>query len=151
MIANQIMPYTDEFLMWDDASQKYYLTEQALIQEGIDIRGRLARNKATSPEYIINGFLKRVTYEVYTFIHRHNQRTDLQDYFIAICPSLREKIRLALTYQALHIWFNGDALLSTDKDRRENYIDQVAVDILNEKVIELGNPITYRGEWIFNV
>ncbi len=148
-IPNAINPYTDQFLVWDDATQKYYLTEQALINEGINIRGRLARNKAITPEFVINGFIKRVTYEVYTFIHKHNSRTDLQDYFIAVCPSLREKIRLALTYQALNMWFNGDSLLSTDKEIRNNYMDLVAVDILNEKVPELDNPITYRGEWLY--
>lgn len=147
MIKDAILPYTDDFLKWDEATQKYYITEKALIKEGIDIRSRLSRNKANSPEYVLNGFIKRVTYEVYAFIHSHNSRTDIQDYFIAVCPSLREKIKQALIYQALFMWFNGDFLLSADKDKRENYLDRIAIEVLNEKVPELDNPITYRGEW----
>jgi hypothetical protein len=52
-----IQPYTDERLRWDDYENRYYLTEKALINIGIDIRSRLAFNKVSSPEYIINGFL----------------------------------------------------------------------------------------------
>lgn len=147
MIENAILPYTDDFLTWDDTSQKYYITEKALINEGINIRDRLARNKANSPEYVLNGFIKRVTYVTYAYIHSHNSRTDVQDYLIAICPSLREKIKQALIYQATYMWFNGDLSLSTDKDKRENYMDKIAADVLNEKVPELNNPITYRGDW----
>lgn len=150
-IPNIQDPYTDELLCWDDSTQKYYLTEQALIREGIDIRGRLALTKADSADYIINGFLKRVTNVVYGFIHKHNSRNDVQDYFIAVVPSLRAKILLALTYQALFIWFNGDWTLSAEKEKRDNPIDPVAIDELNTKVPELNNPITYRGEWVVNV
>jgi hypothetical protein len=148
-IPNAILPYSDELLIWDDASQKYYLTEESLIREGIDIRGRLARNKANSPEYVLNGFIKRVTSVVYAFIHKGQSRTDLQDYFIAVCPSLREKIRLALTNQALYMVRQGDLLLSIHEEERRNNMDSVAVDILNTKVEEINNPITYKGEWVF--
>jgi hypothetical protein len=44
---------------------------------------------------------------------------------------------------------NGDSLLSPDKEVRDNYIDPVAKSILNERVPELNNPITYRGEWLY--
>lgn len=148
-IPNKQDPYSDELMWWDDATQKYYITEQSLIREGIDIRGRMALNKITSPEYVINGFLKRVTNAVYGFIHKHNSRNDVQDYFIGVVPSLREKMRLALTYQALFIWFNGDWTLSADREKRENAIDPLAIDVLNTKVSEIDNPITYRGEWVY--
>ena len=144
-------PYSDDLMWWDDATQKYYLTEQSLIREGINIRGRLALTKTENATYVINGFLKRVTSVVYGFIHKHNTRNDVQDYFIAVIPSLREKIRLALTYQAMFIWFNGDWTLSPEREKRENAIDPIAIDELNTKVPELNNPITYRGEWVLNV
>lgn len=148
-IPNAILPYSDELMTWDDETQKYYITETALIGEGLDIRGKLARNKANSPEYVLNGFIKRVTFEVYKFIHGDSSQTDLIDYFIAVCPSLREKIRLALTNQAIYIRRNGDSLLSPEKEVRDNYMDPVAKSILNERVPELNNPITYRGEWFY--
>lgn len=140
-------PYTDELMWWDEATQKYYLTEQSLIREGIDVRGRLALTKTENATYVINGFLKRVTSVVYGYIHKFNTRNDVQDYFIAVIPSLREKIRLALTYQALFIWMNGDWTLSPEREKRELAIDPVAIDILDEKAREINNPITYQGEW----
>lgn len=148
-IPNSILPYSDELLIWDDQSQKYYLTEKTLIDEGLDIRGKLARNKANNPESVLNGFINRVTYEVYKYIHGDSAQTELIDYFIAVCPSLREKIRLALINQAIYMRRNGDSLLSPEKEIRENYIDPIAISILNERVPELENPITYRGEWIY--
>lgn len=111
-------PYTDDLMRWDESTGRYYLTETALIRQGIDLRSRLGRSP--SPEYVINGLLTRTTALVYGYIHEHNINTQKQDALIAETPSMRDIIYNALLAQAVYVVYNGDLSISVKPEEREN-------------------------------
>ena len=136
-------PYTDDLMRWDDATGRYYLTETALIRQGVDLRARLGRSP--SPEYVINGLLNRTTALVYGYIHGHNINTQKQDVLIAETTSMRDIIYNALLAQALYIIYNGDLSISVKPEERENYMDITARTELARIMPEHGRNILYSG------
>ena len=136
-------PYTDDLMRWDDATGRYYLTETALIRQGVDLRARLGRSP--SPEYVVNGLLNRATALVYGYIHAHNMNTLEQDRLIAETPSMRDIIYNALLAQALYIIYNGDLSISVKPEERENYMDNTARTELARIMPEYGRNILYSG------
>ena len=136
-------PYTDDLMRWDDATGRYYLTETALIRQGIDLRSRLGRS--ASPEYVINGLLNRTTALVYGYIHGHNINTQKQDALIAETPSMRDIIYNALLAQAVYVVYNGDLSISVKPEERENYMDITARTELARIMPEYGRNILYSG------
>lgn len=142
-----IEPYSDENLRYDENKHKYYLTEQALINEGIDIRGRIAEGSATSPEYVINGFINRVSAVIYSHIHEFNADNKHQDFLISHIPSARNMIFNALINQAIYMYRNGDLTLSIKDEERQKAYDNVALSELNTTLPEIGVSILYTGLW----
>ena len=140
-----IEPYSDELLKYDESTKKYYLTEQALIREGLPLRDRLAEGSAPSAEYVINGFLKRVTGVIYAYIHSYNTDNDAQDYLISHLPSARTMIYNALINQAIYMYHNGDLTLSKDRADKEAAYDTVALSELNRTRPEIQCSILYTG------
>ena len=140
-----IEPYSDELLKYDESTNKYYLTEQALIREGLPLRDRLAEGSAPSAEYIINGFLKRVTGVIYAYIHNYNADNEKQDYLISHLPSARTMIYNALINQAIYMYHNGDLTLSKDRTDKEAAFDTVALSELNRTLPEIQCSILYTG------
>lgn len=142
-----IEPYTDENLRYDEKTKKYYLTEEALISQGIDIRMRIAEGNSTSPEYIINGFINRITAIIYAYIHKFNIDNKYQDFLITHIPSARDMIFNTLINQAIYTFKNGDLSLSTDENERSKAYDDVALSELNTDLYEIGCSILYTGAW----
>jgi hypothetical protein len=140
-----IQPYTDERLRWDDYEERYYLTEQALINIGINIRERLAFNKVSSPEYIINGFLGDVTDLVYNFIHKFSANNERQDKIIAYYESARKIIFKALINQAKYVLMVGNLSLSSREEDRKNAISTGTHETLNTVIKEIGISVLYSG------
>ena len=140
-----IQPYTDERLRWDDYENRYYLTEKALINIGIDIRSRLAFNKVSSPEYIINGFLDDLTDLVYNYIHKFSTNNECQDFTIAHCEEARKIIFRALKTQAKYVLLNGNLTLSVHEEERKAAISSEVTEILNTIITELGASLLYTG------
>lgn len=140
-----IEPYSDELLKYDESTNKYYLTEQALIREGLPLRDRLAEGSAPSAEYVINGFLKRVTGVIYAYIHNYNADNEKQDYLISHLPSARTMIYNALINQAIYMYHNGDLTLSKDRADKEAAFDTVALSELNRTLPEIQCSILYTG------
>lgn len=138
-----MQPYTDDLMRWDEATGRYYLTETALIRQGVDLRARLGRSP--SPEYVVNGLLNRATALVYGYIHAHNMNTLEQDRLIAETPSMRDIIYNALLAQALYIIYNGDLSISVKPEERENYMDNTARTELARIMPEYGRNILYSG------
>lgn len=141
----KIQPYTDERLRWDDYENRYYLTEKALIDIGINIRSRLAFNKVSSPEYIINGFFDDITDLIYNYIHKHSANNELQDYLIAHYEEARKVIYRALKTQAKYVLLNGNLTLSVHEDERKAAISPEVTEILNTIITELGASLLYTG------
>ena len=139
-----IEPYTDEYLKYDEMTGWYYITEKALISRGIDIRSRLAKKKATTPEYVINGLVVLTSEMIYNYVHQFSFDNYKQDYLISHIEELRPIILRALLQQATYILRVGDAYLS--KEDRDKAISPHAINTLNTTIRELGNrPITFTG------
>lgn len=140
-----IQPYSDELMTWDDITNQYKLTEKALIRRGLDIRGKLARNKANSPEYVLNGFIDTVSEMIYNYLHQFSANNQAQDRIISGLASLRPILYRALLQQAIYMRRNGQLDISPDENLRKNAIAPQSIQTLNTTIPELGAPITYTG------
>lgn len=140
-----IKPYNDDLMYFDELSGHYVLREQALIRQGIDLRGRLANTKAENATYIINGLLQTASDMIYDYIHDFNTSNERQDYLIASIEGARPLIQKAMLQQAVYILKVGNLSLSVDDNERRKAIDYSAIRTLNTTIHELGVPITYSG------
>ena len=139
------MPFNTDTRIYDDVTGQYILTEQALIRIGIDLRGRLARTRAASPENVINGVLTSVSDMIYNYIHSFSVHNEEQDGLIACCEGARVIIERAMLKQATYFIFNGNLNLSTDDNIRNKAISPEAISILNRTIREIGSSILYTG------
>lgn len=139
------MPFNTDTMIFDDIDNQYRLTEQALIRQGEDLRSRLARTRATAPEYIINGVLTTVSDMIYAYIHKFSVHNAVQDNIIATYEGARRVIERAMTKQAFYVIHNGNLNLSTNENERSKAMSPEAVDILNTEIRELGCSILYTG------
>lgn len=147
MPENITYPYNDEYMVMDKLTNHYVLTEAALLSRGIDLRARLSKTSTISPENVINNVLQTASDMIYQYIHAHNGNNAQQDYLIANVPSLRPILYRAMLYQAVYVCNVGNLYLSTDVNERAFAIDELAKDILNTVVPELGVCITYSGSF----
>ncbi len=138
-------PYSDELMRWDEGDKRYYLTEQALIESGTDVRAMLAANDAVNADFIINRVLKHTTTQIYNYIHKQSTNNARQDAWIEKVPSLRAIIYDALLLQAEYLLSVGDPTRTLERDKREMGVDVNAIEKLNTTVAELGIPVTYSG------
>lgn len=149
MPTNVIAPYSDDFMRWDEESQRYILQEAALQQNGVDLRGRLAASKAISADLVINRFLRTVSNTVYQYIHAFNADNDMQDKIIASFEGARKIMLSALVEQGIYMSAVGDLSMETDKEKRGLVMSDHAIAELNRTIPELGAPLTYAGTWRF--
>ncbi len=143
-----IEPYSDTLLRWDAGSKRYYITEDALIANGTNLRAKLAANRAADANAIINRVLNQATVMIYGYIHSFNTNNAAQDNIIARIPSMREIIFNALLFQAEYIAQRGILTRSLNPETRKLGVDESAKDELNREITELGIPITYAGRYI---
>lgn len=141
----KIQPFTDERLTWDDFENRYYLTEKSLQKIGINLRGRLAYNKVSTPDEIIFGFIDDVTDLIYNYIHKHSVNNKLQDDVIAHFEEARKIIFRALVAQAKYVYMNGNLTLSIREEERKNAISPEATEILNTIIPDIGCSLLFTG------
>lgn len=141
----EIQPYSDNLMRYDSLTNMYYLTEEALVRRGIDLRTRLAMTQAPNPEYVINGLLETVSEMIYNYIHEYSHFNSLQDKIINHIEQARSLIYKALLQQAVYMLKVGNLSLSIDDAVRRRAIDQNAKQTLNTTIAEIGRPITYAG------
>lgn len=139
------MPHSDDLMTFDEITGHYVLTEQALLENGTDIRKRLEQNRTVNATAVINRTLRRVSDMIYNYVHKFNHDNKQQDLWIATIPSLREIIYRAMLEQTEYFLMNGDLSRSVEREKREFAIDYSAQETLNTAVPELGVPITYQG------
>ena len=132
-------------MRYDQLSERYILTEQALVMNGTDLRARLTFNRTIDPTTVINRVLSRTSEMIYNYIHSFNSDNRRQDELIAHIPSLRSIIYNAMLAQAEYFIMNGDLSRSPDPEKRMLAIDPTAKEYLNTVVREIGIPITYAG------
>lgn len=145
MSENITYPYNDEYMVVDELTGHYVLTEAALLSRGIDLRARLSETSTVSPENVINNVLQTASDMIYQFIHDHNFSNQMQDYMILKVPSARQIIYRAMLYQAVYVCTVGNLYLSKDKTERTAAIDVLAQSILNNVMPEAGHSLLYTG------
>ncbi len=141
----RIEPYSDELMRYDELTNMYYLTEEALIRRGVNLRARLTMTNAPSPEYVINGLLETVSEMIYNYIHDFSHNNCRQDMIINTSSQARSLLYKALLQQAIYMLKVGNLSLSVDEDVRKKAIDQNAINTLNTTITEVGASITYLG------
>lgn len=99
-VSNSITPYSDRYMIWDEASCRYYLTNEALEENGVHLKTRLSANRTADAIGVINGLLRRVTSMIYNYIHKHSANNSAQDEFIKHNAFARSIIYRALLFQA---------------------------------------------------
>jgi hypothetical protein len=140
-----IQPYSDELMRYDELTNMYYLTEQALVRRGIDLRTRLSMTNSPSPEYVINGLLITVSELIYNYIHSFSQYNAKQDEIINRVEQARSIVYKALLQQAVYMLKVGNLTLSVDENVRRHAIDSSAIATLSTTITEVGASILYQG------
>ena len=138
-------PYNDEFMEFNKLTNRYQLTEHALLAHGINVREMMGPNPSVDPTHVINQIARRTSQLIYNYIHKFNTNTQRQDMIIAKTPSLRPKMYEILGAQALYMIDNGDLSLSTDPEEKKQAIDEVVKGMLAEEISEYGVSILYGG------
>lgn len=68
-----IKPYSDDYMVWDENTNHYILTEKALIEKvGLNLRARMGDRALITPEIAIKSFNTTVSDMIYQYIHEHN-------------------------------------------------------------------------------
>lgn len=138
-------PYNDEYMVVDELTGHYVLTEAALLSRGIDLRARLSKTSTVSPENVVKGYNERISEQIYWFIHEHSFDTQKQDFLILTIPSLRQKMFRALLAQTIFVYERGDGFLDFKIQYKLEAIDNIAKGILGENLPELNKSILYTG------
>ena len=140
-----MIPYSDNFLFFDNITGQYVLTEDALVANGTNLRAKLEFNRSVDASAIINRHLNRVSDVIYNFIHSYSNENKRQNDCIKIIPSLRALVYRAMLAQSEYMLLNGDLSRSTDREKRAMAVDENARRILETVTPELGVSILYSG------
>lgn len=130
-------PYSDEYLYYDTVSHRYILTENYVMAKFS--KTLISKYKSSLPL-----ILDRVSALVYGYIHEHNDSL-MQDYIIAKTQGGRDIIREAMSNQFTYMCIVGDLSMSSDNNKRANYIDITAKNSLLKTIPEIGTTILYTG------
>lgn len=124
-------PYNDEYMIFDETTCQYVLTEKAIEYHcGINLRARLEEDKTINADGVINKICRTVSDEIYEFIHGYSFYNAKQDYLIAHNMQLRAVIQKAMEYQAEYFIANGNLFFSTDTNKAGKEINQMSQNIL---------------------
>ena len=145
-MLNKNCPYSDDYMVWDETTNHYVLTEKALLEKvGLNLRARMGDRSLISPEIAIKNFNTTVSDMIYQFIHEHNINNAAQDRLIGTVPELRCIIQRAMELQAVYVSVQGNLYLSTKPEERAVAIDYLAQSKLGTVVPCLGISILYTG------
>lgn len=137
-------PYSDEYMTYDLKTHRYVLTSKDLLENfNENLQVKFKDEKDVQP------FLRQVSTEIYSYIHKFNTNTKLQDFIIAKTESGREIIKEAMEQQALYMLTVGIISRSLDKEHRALRIDENAEDALLRNIPEIGTTILYTGNLWF--
>ncbi len=138
---NYIELYNDDFLVFDEYSGRYIITEEGLKRKGMYLRQRFERHPGVDTTGIINEFCETVANLVYTYIHDFAKFPPALDEYIAHSKEARMAIFNAEAEQAKYVYYNGDLTLSIKEEERRNYMSPTAAAILQNA------GLTYAGGW----
>lgn len=140
-------PINDEFMVFDENSKRYILTEKCILDEcGINLSQRFNTRGTANSKILINAFLNRISLKLYSFIYTHNNQCALE-FIAAHCASARNILKEAMKSQVMYELLVGDLSMSTDVTKRDLAIDATAKSILLQTVVETGACLLYTGEY----
>ena len=133
-------PLIDEYMTYDYDNHRYVLTKKDLLDNfNENLQTKFKDEKDIEP------FLKNISREVYSFIHKFNSEDLVQDFILANTKSGRRIIKEALECQAIYELRNGNLLYSAQKDAGLLAYAPELLDILSKTIPEIGVPIIYMG------
>lgn len=142
----QTYPYSDEYMIFDEATNRYVLTEKYVLDElGIDLSERVNERNAINQQIAVKRVLKQVSNQIYNYIHEHCISDALRDCVMYKCPSARPILQEAMSEQFLYIAQKGDLSRSTDQEKRRLAMDENAVSALLRILPEVGYSLLYTG------
>lgn len=121
------MSTNTETMKFNELTEMYELTEEALTNSGVNLRARLATNKVATPEYIINEFLQTISEMIYGYIYDNSLNVVSKIDSNTITRQLFER---ALIKQAIYVLSVGNLSLSVDENKRAIAVDVVAKSLL---------------------
>ena len=137
-------PYSDEYMTYDLKTHRYILTKKDLLENfNENLQAKFKDEKDIQP------FLRQVSTEIYSYIHKHNTNTKMQDYILAKTEIGREIIKEAMEQQALYMLTVGIISRSLDEKHRALRIDENATDALLRDIPEIGTTVLYTGTLFF--
>lgn len=146
-MLSSYMPYDDDYMIYDFKAHRYILTELCVLNElGINLNVRLNLRKSVNAPAAIKQVLNQVSLQVYTYLFRHNDSKTIQ-WIAACCDSARDILKEAMKNQLLFYLSAGNLSRTSDKSKRDIFIDIAAEAILNSTVEETGVPLTYIGQY----
>lgn len=140
-------PY-EKYMRYDEVKRRYVLTPACMLDElGIDLMTRLSPKGSANPQAAVNAWLDRVSALTYRFIYEHNIDNAAQERAINTLPGARAVLFEAMKAQALYVMAVGDLTLSSDREKRLQYMDSSAADMLANPIPELGHSLIYTSAW----
>jgi hypothetical protein len=135
-----IQPYSDEYMFFDKATNRYVLTEKDVLETvGINLS---ARSKSEESK---RAYLRLASTQIYNYIHKHNMNNELQDFIISHTETGRAIIKEAMEMQVLLFASAGNLSVLPDENMRRLSVDMNAVAVLERIIPELGTTILYTG------
>ena len=138
---------SDNIMIFDEISKQFILTEQATLDNGIQLRARLSRKKNTDPTSVIMSLTRRVSNIIYNYLHQFSLNNMAQNEFIASNEECRYIVYRAMIEQLEYMLMNGDLSRSPEISKRQLFIDENAKQTLNTVISSIGIPLTYTGVW----
>lgn len=138
---------SDNIMIFDEISKQLILTEQATLDNGIQLRARLSRKKNTDPTSVIMSLTRRVSNIIYNYLHQFSLNNMAQNEFIASNEECRYIVYRAMIEQLEYMLMNGDLSRSPEISKRQLFIDESAKQTLNTVISSIGIPLTYTGVW----
>lgn len=138
---------SDNIMIFDEISKQFILTEQATLDNGIQLRARLSRKKNTDPTSVIMSLTRRVSNIIYNYLHQFSLNNMAQNEFIASNEECRYIVYRAMIEQLEYMLMNGDLSRSPEISKRQLFFDESAKQTLNTVIPSIGVPLTYMGVW----
>lgn len=143
------MPFNDEEMIFNEEADRYVLTAQAANNLGVDIIARLRQKGGADPQLLADNIFNQVSLQIYHYIHSFVLMSSemAQEFVLKNNYAVRKKLKEAMKQQLLYYLQAGNLSRSLDERHRKLAIDELAKEILDEKIEGLGHSLLYTGCW----
>ena len=142
------MAYNDDRMVFDETTNRYYITEQALIEHGVDVRARFtAQGLSDGGAHAVNALISDATDLVYNYAHDGVYDTAVQDYILANEEKVRPGLFRALLAMAVSLARYGNRMDSVEAEERAVAIPSQVRAEFDIVYPCLGHTLKYSGRW----